>query len=156
MVETYKIIYNIDEIECRDFFPLNNTQTRGNSLQIYKRFSRTNIRKHHFSQRVVDSWNNLPEDIITARSVNSFKNKSNIYWKYLPMKFTPYYDGPEAGSNITIKTNQRGSSLWRSYNEGKPRWRLVDSYCLHCVYMGRSMRTPVIVTSHVICVCTRK
>ena len=92
MVKTYKIIYNIDKIECRDIFPLNNTQTRGNSLKIYKRFSRTNIRKYHFSQRVVDSWNNLPEDIVTASSVNSFKNKLNVYWKFLPMKFTPYYD----------------------------------------------------------------
>ena len=111
MVETYKIINNIDKIECRNLFPLNNSQTRGHSQKIYKKHCRTNIRKFHFSQRVVDTWNNLPEEIVNASSVNSFKNRINIHWKNIPFKFTPYYEGPEAGCAKKLETDHRGSSL---------------------------------------------
>jgi len=34
-----------------------------------------------FSQRVVDYWNNLPQDIIDADSVNSFKSRLDKFWQ---------------------------------------------------------------------------
>jgi len=33
------------------------------------------IRKHFFSQRVVNVWNELPQHVVDAPSVNSFKNR---------------------------------------------------------------------------------
>ena len=37
--------------------------------------SRTQIRKNFFSQRVVEPWNNLPDSVKAAESVNIFKNR---------------------------------------------------------------------------------
>ena len=42
---------------------------------IYKPYSRLDVRKYFFSQRVIDEWNNLPTYIIESRTVNEFKNK---------------------------------------------------------------------------------
>ena len=61
------------------FVPSNSSTTRGHKYKLQKSRSRLDIRKHYFSQRVVDKWNSLPADIVQAQSVNSFKN---MYDKY--------------------------------------------------------------------------
>ena len=40
---------------------------------VFKQFSRTNLRKYSFSNRVTDYWNKLENDIKRASSVNMFK-----------------------------------------------------------------------------------
>ena len=38
------------------------------------------VRKYSFCIRVVNIWNSLPNDVITATSVNSFKNRLDLFW----------------------------------------------------------------------------
>jgi hypothetical protein len=54
MIETYKILNNIDKVQYEQILPLNQTTTRGHSKKLYKKNCRTNVRKYSFSQRVVD------------------------------------------------------------------------------------------------------
>ena len=42
--------------------------------------SNTNIRSSFFSQRIVNHWNGLPEEVVRAESVNTFKNRLDK-WK---------------------------------------------------------------------------
>jgi len=42
-----------------------------------KDISRLGTRKFFFSQRVVNSWNSLPAEVVNAESINSFKNAYN-------------------------------------------------------------------------------
>ena len=37
--------------------------------------SRLNVRASFFSQRVVNDWNKLSNDVVSADSVNAFKNR---------------------------------------------------------------------------------
>lgn len=57
MVETFRIINNIDKVNSINIFPKNENTTRGHKHKIYMRQCRTNIRKYRFSPRVVDTWN---------------------------------------------------------------------------------------------------
>ena len=41
---------------------------------IVKQKATLDIRKHFYSHRVVDHWNNLPSSVKNADSVNDFKN----------------------------------------------------------------------------------
>ena len=50
-----------------------------------------------YSQRVVAHWNALPESVIDATSINSFKNRLNNHWKNIEVKFVPDFYGLEAG-----------------------------------------------------------
>ena len=61
MVETFKILNNIDKVQHEHIFPISRTATRGHNQKIYKKNCRTNIRKYSFSQRIVDMWNSLPK-----------------------------------------------------------------------------------------------
>jgi len=46
---------------------------RKNGFKIYQQYSHLNVRKHSFSQRVIDDWNGLPGDIIQSSNVFLFK-----------------------------------------------------------------------------------
>lgn len=39
---------------------------------------------NYFVNRVVNLWNNLPDDVITALSVNTFKRKLDMHGAALP------------------------------------------------------------------------
>ncbi len=61
--------------------------TRGHSLKLYKSRSKRELRRHFFSERVIDVWNTLPETIVTAPTVNALKNRLGILWMHQPVKF---------------------------------------------------------------------
>ena len=80
MIEVFKILKGINKNDSGSWFQLvNNNRTRGHSLKIAKKRSRLDIRKNSFSQRVINDWNSLPEEVIEASSVNSFKNRYDEY-----------------------------------------------------------------------------
>ena len=89
MVETFKILYNIDKVQHERIFPMSRTATRGHNQQIYTKNSRTNIRKYSFSQRIVDMWNSLPKQAIETKTVNPFKGQLNNHWQNLEIQFSP-------------------------------------------------------------------
>ena len=45
------------------------------NLKLFKPSFKRNIGKYTFSNRVIDSWNRLPEDIIACDSLDNFKKK---------------------------------------------------------------------------------
>ena len=81
MVETFKILNNIDKVQHEYIFPISRTATRGHNQKIYKKNSRTNIRKYSFSQRIVDMWNSLPKQVIETKTVNTFKTTTGKIWR---------------------------------------------------------------------------
>ena len=71
LIEAYKIITGNKDIQCGKFFKTvdsDNNRTRSNSMKIYKpRMNKCILQKaNFFSVRVVNSWNSLPEDVISA------------------------------------------------------------------------------------------
>jgi len=53
----------------RELFQWKVGKTRGNSLKMFKKRFRINIGKYSFSNRVIDNWNRLNNDIVTAKSL---------------------------------------------------------------------------------------
>jgi hypothetical protein len=97
MIETYKILNNIDKVQYEQILPLNQTTTRGHSKKLYKKNCKTNVRKYRFSQRVVDEWNKIPKKVIDSKTTNTFKSQLNNHWKNLDIQFSPdiYQPGDE-------------------------------------------------------------
>ena len=81
-IEVYKYLHGIYSVDCSDLLPLHESSsltTRGHSLKLAKRSSRTQLRQNFFSNRVVKLWNNLPEDVVMAPTVNCFKGRFDRY-----------------------------------------------------------------------------
>ena len=76
-IEVYKIVNNIyDQTTTNSLFSFNlNSITRSHSFKLTK--PRVNTKKYQdfFTNRVIDSWNKLPETIVSAESLNVFKNR---------------------------------------------------------------------------------
>ena len=80
MVQVYKIINNIDLVDKNKMFY--NVRIYWNKrlpYKIYKRRFRLNIRGNYISNRVTDVWNELPENVVMARTLKSFKSGLNKY-----------------------------------------------------------------------------
>ena len=61
------------------FFELNTDNiTRGHSFKLVKHRGNCEVRRHFFSERVVNRWNMLDQDIISAKTVNGFKSKLEL------------------------------------------------------------------------------
>ena len=60
-----------------NMFTLSANQTRGHHLKLVKKRCNTTQRLNTFSMRIVDHWNNLSEDTVTANSINIFKSRLN-------------------------------------------------------------------------------
>ena len=88
MIETYKILTEkYDRQACEGFFELNTTSTRGHNLKLAKRHCKTNVRKYSFTFRVIDTWNSLPQQVVSAPSVKTFESKLDQHWATLPLKY---------------------------------------------------------------------
>jgi hypothetical protein len=77
MLQVYKALHNIDDIKWHDMFSLATNQTRGHSLKLSKKRCNSTQRLHSFSFRIVDLWNSLPQETVSARTVNSFRSHLN-------------------------------------------------------------------------------
>ena len=75
LIGTFKLVKGITKVDHETFFTINENISRGNMYKFVKYRSRLNIRSSFFSQRVVNGWNKLPNDVVCADSVNAFKNR---------------------------------------------------------------------------------
>ena len=75
MCETYKFLHGLYKISPEKFFSHPNRNLRGHSLKLAKKYTRSDTFKYFFSNRVVDKWNDLPEYVVSAPSLTSFKKR---------------------------------------------------------------------------------
>ena len=76
----YKIINNLVNVEKDNLIELPQRERRGNSQQFCRLAShKQDYRQFSFFPRTIREWNELPEDIVCASSVESFKNRVSAY-----------------------------------------------------------------------------
>ena len=101
IIETYKFIHGFyDKCLPIKFAPA--TITRGSSLRLSKEHVRYDLRKYSFSNRIVGIWNSLPEHVVTAPSVNSFKYHLDKFWLHQDVKYDWTADLVETGSRSNV------------------------------------------------------
>ena len=75
MITVYRFLKGFDRINSQQFFDCGKSRTRGHNMKIRMRVARRDVRKHFFSHRVVENWNSLNKEVVSARSIHSFKEK---------------------------------------------------------------------------------
>jgi hypothetical protein len=82
MIEVYKIIHSHYDPSVAPTLPRNvDTRTRGNHYKLKIERCKYDLRKYSFCNRVVNVWNSLPDYVVCACSVNSFKNELDKFWE---------------------------------------------------------------------------
>jgi len=82
MILLYNLMHGNVGLRREEFFeepPM--TTTRGHSLKVAKPRAHTRVRRNHLGVRAVSDWNSLPESVVSAPSVNSFKKRLDEHWQ---------------------------------------------------------------------------
>jgi len=67
--------------------PTTATHTRGHCMKLFKCHSRVLVRSNYFTQKVINSWNSLSDDIISSNTVGQFKAKLDKDWELSGYRF---------------------------------------------------------------------
>jgi hypothetical protein len=80
LIEAFKIMKGFEDVSWNKFFTMSSSkQLRGHSLKLYKPSFRLDIRKYSFSQRVINEWNLLPDELLECKTVNNFKKYLDLH-----------------------------------------------------------------------------
>ncbi len=77
LIQLFKFIKQGD---CKGLEFNTGERTRGHAYKLFKSQFNLENRKHYFYNRVIDRWNDLPEQIVNCTGVNSFKKQLDLYW----------------------------------------------------------------------------
>ena len=76
LIQVFKLFTGIDKLDYKKFFSINCNRTlRGHQYKIFKDRSRTELRRNCFSQRIVNVWNELPIEVVSAETLDIFKKR---------------------------------------------------------------------------------
>lgn len=75
LIYMYKLMTNRIRMNHDLFFKLKNRRPGDHSMAVYKERPANNWEKGLFWFRVVDLWNDLPENVVSAETINMFKNR---------------------------------------------------------------------------------
>ena len=103
MREVYKILKGTYDPTLPSILHRNiNSTTRGSPLKLCTYRPKYDLCKYNFTFRVISLWNSLPTHVITAVSLDSFKNRLDKFWANEEARFG-------------YKANLSGSSFARCF-----------------------------------------
>jgi len=74
LLEVFKMIHGFTNVKFESFFQFDiNTRTRGHSYKLQKSRFNKDLRRYFFSDRIINTWNSLDDQTVSASTVNSFK-----------------------------------------------------------------------------------
>ena len=80
LVQVYKIIHNLDNVQCDTWFnlvgdnPVTNTRQNSNPVNIKMRRVKLDVFRHFFSNRVVEHWNAMTDGMKNKKKIETFKH----------------------------------------------------------------------------------
>ena len=92
LIEVFKIMHGIENVDREKFFKLTtnrtNRDTRGHDWRIFPQHVGSTRRKNFFDTRVIKNWNSLPKDIVRRQPIATFKKKLDEYFheRWLPTR----------------------------------------------------------------------
>ena len=90
VLQIYRILSGIDHLNSNLIVQLDNSsRTRGHSKKLIKPRVTSTIKQHTLGYRVIQDWNSLPEEVVTAETVNVFKTRLEKFWENKDFKFDP-------------------------------------------------------------------
>jgi len=82
LIETFKIMTGKEGVDRSQFFQLSTCeyQLTKHTMKLSKQRASPDVRKYSFSQRVVQEWNKLSQDVV-GKGGNQFKNRLDKFWR---------------------------------------------------------------------------
>jgi len=105
--------------------------TRGYTLKQKKRDCRTSVRQNFFSYRIVNSWNSLPDSVVSAPSVNCFKHRFDAHC--VNLKFSSMWTGSRSVDRL-VANKWLKKMMMRRWKCNSIKIIQHVYICIHCRY----------------------
>ena len=89
MIEIYKHFNSYDIQALSPSFQPRDRTTRGNTLKLTERIPRDGCRglqMNSFYHRTTRTWNELPDHVVSAKTIDTFKNRLDQHWEEMKYK----------------------------------------------------------------------
>ena len=99
MIETYKLLTEKYYQQMALSLPKNVTGeyfTRGNCNKLLVKRCRYELQNNFFSNRIINTWNSLPDYVVTSDTIYNFINRLDAHWKHRDFLF--YYRATYTGT----------------------------------------------------------
>ena len=81
LIEMFELLKGVANLDYSLFLKLSgDSKVRGHTYKIVKNSFRLDVRNNFFSNRVVDAWNELPQYVVDAETVNSCKARLDKFY----------------------------------------------------------------------------
>ena len=81
MIQTFKLVKRLDDCPLENFFTFAHYNKRGHSYKLEKPRCSLSFTLNQFSYRVINVWNSLPQHVVDAETLNSFKARLDQHWQ---------------------------------------------------------------------------
>ncbi|KAF2350097.1 hypothetical protein FHG87_019145 [Trinorchestia longiramus] len=90
IIETFKYLNGLNNVTLEGLFERDgNVRTRNNGQKLLLRNFKTSQAMNFFPVKIAVTWNQLPENIVSAGTVNTFKNRLDKFWITNPPVLNP-------------------------------------------------------------------
>ena len=73
LIQMFKIMHKMDNIDIGNRFNIVKTKARGHCFKYFKEITRQSSRENYLFNRIANTWNSLPSELVQAPTVNRFK-----------------------------------------------------------------------------------
>ena len=81
MIELYKVTHGFyDRASSVRVGRCENARTRGHQYRLFPKHVHYDLRKYFFSNRVINMWNSLPDFVVSACTISTFKKRLDFFW----------------------------------------------------------------------------
>ena len=85
LIEVFKYLNRCTTASARRLFDYDlNDRTRNNGAKLILKNFNTSVAQHFYPIKIKTTWNGLPNEVVTSRTVNSFKNSLAKHWAENP------------------------------------------------------------------------
>ena len=81
LIQTFKLVKRLDDCPLENFFTIAHYNKRGHSHKLEKPRWSLSFTLNQFSYRVINVWNSLPQHVVDAETLNSFKARLDQHWQ---------------------------------------------------------------------------
>ena len=90
MIEIYKHLHIYDTATIRNKLVMRTRPNRKHDFQVIPNFAKDGVRgvqSKSFFYRCINIWNDLPREVVSAPSIQSFKRRLDQAWGNHPLRF---------------------------------------------------------------------
>ena len=85
LIEVFKYLKRFNNVSPIGLFDYDfNDRTRNNGKNLIGKRFNTSVEQNFFPINITTAWNALPYDVVSSRTVNTFKNRLDAHWEGNP------------------------------------------------------------------------